>query len=93
MGWRIHTQHCKKATHPRCDYGSDLFIDGEPLLHVGSAADVKEGSWFFDYDNKKIIFGDDPAGKTVELSVTNHAFGVARKIAVAQKKGCGVDDL
>ncbi len=59
---------------PRCTRPEDLFIDNVPKLHVSRLRDVKSGAWFFDYNAKKIYIGDDPAGHTVETSVTPVAF-------------------
>jgi parallel beta-helix repeat protein len=60
--------------HPECAHPEDLFIDSRPLKHVGSWDQVKAGTWFFDYVTHKIYFADDPAGHTVETSVTRSAF-------------------
>lgn len=68
---------------PRCDYPEDLFIDGVPLHHVASLGDVKAGSWFFDYNARKIYFADNPNGHLVETSVTPYAFyGTATGVVI-----------
>lgn len=54
---------------PRCNYPEDLFIDDVTLHHVASKADVRPGTWFFDYDADRIYLADDPAGHVVETSV------------------------
>jgi parallel beta-helix repeat protein len=58
----------------RCGYPEDLFLDDKPLRHVGTLAEVKPGRWYFDYAADRIYLADDPTGRTVETSVTRHAF-------------------
>ena len=58
----------------RCNHPEDLYFDDEPLRHVNTLADVAPGKWFFNYDNDRIYFADDPTGHTVETSVTYFAF-------------------
>jgi hypothetical protein len=62
------------ASRPRCNRPEDLFIDGLPLIHVASLAEVNAGSYFFDYTADRIYIGQDPAGKTIEVSTTRVAF-------------------
>src|SRR5690606_7471827 len=57
-----------------CVHAEQLFIDGEPLRQVTDLDDVEEGTWYFDYDDDKIYFADDPEGRLVETSVTPAAF-------------------
>jgi hypothetical protein len=61
------------ADAPRCSYPEDLFMDDVPLRHVGSLSEVVAGAWFFDYDNDRIYFADDPTGRVVETSVATAA--------------------
>ncbi len=65
-----------KATSPRCDNAEDLWIDNALKVHVATLAGVGPGKWFFDYLANRIYVGDDPAGKTVETSVTEYALAV-----------------
>ncbi len=58
---------------PRCNRPEDLFIDNVPQKHVSNLRLVKPGTWFFDYNAKKIYIGDNPTGHTVETSVTAKA--------------------
>lgn len=67
-----------KSDSPRCGYPEDLFMDNVIKKHVDSLGAVAPGTWFFDYDNDKIYVGDNPAGKTVETSVTPEAFHIAQ---------------
>lgn len=64
-----------RDTAPRCDHPEDLFIDNTPLTHVSSLTQVVPGTWFFDYNADRIYLADNPAGRTVETSVTEFAFG------------------
>lgn len=70
--------HCLKyadgTRYDACGYPEDLFIDDRMLWQVTSLAQVKAGTWYFDYGADKIYFADDPAGRKVETSVTRHAF-------------------
>lgn len=67
-----------------CVYPEDLYFDNVPLQHVTTLAAVAPGTWFFDYANHIIYFRDNPAGHTVETSVTPTAFtaGPANNITV-----------
>jgi parallel beta-helix repeat protein len=65
--------HCEADT-PRCNHTNDLFVDDITFRHVGSVADLAPGRWFFDYEADRILLGEDPAGRRVELSVTEQAF-------------------
>ena len=60
--------------YPRCGYPEDLYFDGLPLRHVDNLGAVGPGMFFFDYNADRIYFYDDPTNRTVEASVTPHAF-------------------
>jgi parallel beta-helix repeat protein len=69
--------------HPRCNRPEDLFIDDVALRHVETLAEVGPGTWHFDYDAGRIYFADDHSGRTVETSVTRHAFvGGGRHVTI-----------
>jgi hypothetical protein len=84
QGYRFScTYPCVDPGYERDNYPEDLFIDGKRLRHVSSVSQVGPGKWFFDYDADKIYLGDDPAGKLVETSVTDHAFyGTASNVVI-----------
>ena len=64
-----------------CGPRNDLFLDDAKLTRVDSAAEVTLGTWWGSGD--RIVMGDDPADRTVELSVTSHAFvGDAADVAI-----------
>lgn len=58
-----------------CIYPEQLFIDDQPLWQVTEKADVGPGTWYFDYENDRIYFADNPSGRLVETSITATAFG------------------
>ena len=58
-----------------CVHPEQLFLDGEPLWQVDAIGDLTAGRWFFDYANDRIYLADDPAGRQVETSVVERAFG------------------
>jgi hypothetical protein len=58
----------------RCTFPEDLFIDDQPLRHVGSLGEVGPGAWYFDYDAAQVYVADDPEGRHVEIGVTAAAF-------------------
>ena len=60
---------------PRCNRPEDLFLDDRPLRHVATPADVRTGTWYFDYAADRIVLGDDPTGHRVETSVAPFAVG------------------
>lgn len=57
-----------------CRFAEQLFIDDEPLWQVTEFEQLAPGRWYFDYDADRIYFVDDPAGRTVETSVSAAAF-------------------
>jgi len=63
-----------EGSYKACVNPEQLFIDGKLLRQVSSKSQVGPGKWYFDYSNDKIWFADNPTGKTVETSVTSHAF-------------------
>jgi hypothetical protein len=72
-----------ESGYPRCAYVHDLFINNVPLRHVSSLSAVVPGTFFLDYAGDRIYFGDNPAGKTVETSITATAFrGSASNVTI-----------
>jgi hypothetical protein len=60
---------------PRCARPEDLFLDDVALRHVSVLAELRPGTWYFDYAHQRIYIGDDPKGRVVEASVTPFAIG------------------
>jgi hypothetical protein len=72
-----------QPSHPRCNRPEDVFVDGQPLLHVDALSLVTTSSYYFDYDADRIYIGQDPTGKMVEVSTTRTAFApVAEGVSV-----------
>jgi parallel beta-helix repeat protein len=65
-------QKCNDPT-TGCAYPQDLYINNVPLVHK-LALPIISGQWYFDYTNDVVYLADNPAGKTVELGVTQYAF-------------------
>ena len=75
--WWVGGQTQQGARHgvceggaPRCNYPEQLFVNNARLEHVGSRSAVGPTTWYFDYGADRIYIGQNPAGKTVETSVT-----------------------
>lgn len=67
-----------------CVYPEQLFIDDTTLWQVTTKADLKAGTWFFDYANDRIYLADNPSEHQVETSVTSHAFaGKAKGVLIS----------
>ena len=65
-----------------CAYPQDLYLNNTPLVHKISLP-ITSGQWYFDYNNDVVYMADNPAGKTVELSVAQQAFtGYVNNITV-----------
>lgn len=56
-----------------CNHGEELFINDSIQAHVKSLAEVAPGKWYFDYAGDTVYIGEDPAGKTIEMSNTQFA--------------------
>ena len=72
---------------PRCNYTQDLFLGGEPLLHVASRAALLDGPgrWYFDFNSSAVWLAADPGSDALELG-TSRAFlfgGNASRVVVA----------
>lgn len=55
--------------HPLCALPEDLFVDDSLLARVGSVAEVRPGTWYFDYAGDRVYIADPPAGRRIELGV------------------------
>ncbi len=55
-----------------CALRNDLFIDDQMLWRVDDRGDLESGTWWS--DGRRIVIADDPAGRKIEVSVTEHAF-------------------
>lgn len=69
--------------HPRASFPEDVFIDDVPLLHAEHIGDVKQGTYYFDYNSDRIYIGDNPSGHKIETGVADQAFtGEAKKVTI-----------
>lgn len=59
--------------YARPGYPDAFFIDDQPQTHVDSLAEVRDGTYFFDYEVDKIYFGTDPTDRKVEAAVSPFA--------------------
>ena len=60
-----------------CRNREDLFVDGRLYHRANSLDELARIKWFerkWFYENGQVYLGFDPGGRTVELSVTPHAF-------------------
>lgn len=80
---QVNTGAYCASSSPQCAHPEDLFIDNVPMRHVGTLSAVTSGAWYFDYTRARIYIGDDPAGHTIETSVTPGAItGNANNVTV-----------
>ena len=63
-----------ESGYDHCVYPEDVFVNGNTLWQVSSKSAVGSGKFYFDYGADRIYIGDNPSGKTVETSVSAHAF-------------------
>ena len=63
--------------NPYAGHPDMVFVDGQPLRQVGSRANVRQGTFFVDYDNEELYIGDDPHGRSVEVSVHSRGLRVS----------------
>jgi parallel beta-helix repeat protein len=74
--------YCAKG-YDACTYPEDLFIDDKLQRRVAGIAEVKSGTWYFDYNAQRVWVLDDPRGHNVEVGVSRFAFGgTARNVVV-----------
>ncbi len=72
-----------ESGYPRCGFNEDVFIDDARLDHAASRDEVESGRFFLDLDADQVVIGDDPTGRTVEVSVTPAAIrSLAREVSV-----------
>ena len=61
-------------SHPACMLPNDLFIDNSPMVRVAELDNVGPGKWYLDEAAQTVALGDDPSGRTVEISLRPFAF-------------------
>ena len=71
------------AESPLCNETEEVFVDDVPLRQVASLEEVVDGTFYFDRARDRIYVGTNPAGKTVETTVTAQAIrGGGRDVVV-----------
>lgn len=78
-GWDVAGINLNMEPHGECvdDYEAcalrnDLFIDDVMLWRVDNRSDLAPGTWWS--DGRRVVIADDPTGRKVEISLTEHAF-------------------
>jgi hypothetical protein len=64
---------CNK-THPLCGYAQDLFNDGSLQTLVGSIANLRPGTWYFDRVRNQVYIPTAPDNHVIELGMQSYAF-------------------
>lgn len=88
-GWRREDRHwvvrgalpqayklkgrCEDLQTNPCQLGEQVFLDGKHLTRVMSRDQLSPGTFFGDYASNALHLGDDPAGRSVEMSRTRTA--------------------
>jgi hypothetical protein len=72
--WKTPDPGWCDSIHPACSLPEDLFFDNSPRTRVLSLPLVRPGAWYLDYSTGNVYMGDNPSGRTVELSVLPYAF-------------------
>jgi len=65
VGWSF-----VNAAHPLAAHPDQLWLDGAPLVQVGSRADLRPGTFFVDEAAGRLYLGSDPNGHAVRASDT-----------------------
>ena len=61
-------------TSPACAFPEDLFFNDAVKTRVTRLSSVGPGKWYLNYSTGTVYMGDNPAGKTVEISELRYAF-------------------
>ncbi|MBE7189863.1 MAG: right-handed parallel beta-helix repeat-containing protein [Jatrophihabitans endophyticus] len=56
------------SAHPMAANPDQMWLDGSPLVQVGSAADVGPGEFFADYADDELVIGNNPASHELRAS-------------------------
>jgi len=78
-GWDVAGVNLNMSPHGECVNGyeacalrNDLYADDEMLWRVDSRDELAPGTWWS--DGRRIVMADNPAGRKVEVSLTEQAF-------------------
>lgn len=64
--------------HPLAGYRDMVYVGGKSLKQVGRRDRVSPGTFYVDARNNKLYIGSNPAGKTVEATARDEAFGLTK---------------
>lgn len=92
-----------RSDYPYADHPAQVFVNGQPLRQVGSAAQVVAGTFFADANGRRLVIGSDPTGQSIRASdltyalhmatdVTLRGFGVRRYATTKEPRGAIVMD-
>lgn len=89
--WTAHVQVTEASSYvgecgsnTACAFPEDLFFDNVPKMRVAGLAMVGPGAWYLDYSTGTAYMADNPAGHTVEISLTRYGFqGMATNVTVS----------
>jgi parallel beta-helix repeat protein len=72
QSWWVKERNVKAT--PMHRFNNDcVFVDGQYLQSVGSIEALDEGTFYVDYDAKKVYVGLNPADKLMEITAFNNA--------------------
>lgn len=78
-GWDIIGPELNMERHGECVEGyeacalrNDLYVDDQMMWRVDSRDELAPGTWWS--DGRRVVMADDPTGRKVEISITEHAF-------------------
>lgn len=76
--------------HPLAGRPEMAFVDGRPLRQVDGRDDVEPGTFYADAAGTSIVIGDDPRGRTVEVTAFDHLLRFDPEAAGSVLRGIGV---
>ncbi len=76
------------SSRPLASHPDQVWINGAALTQVASEQAVVPGTFYVDKYGRRLVIGDDPAGKTVEASSLQRALEIHAKNAVL--RGIGI---
>jgi parallel beta-helix repeat protein len=78
-GWDVAGVELNMNPHGECVDGyeacalrNDLYVDDEMMWRVDSRDELAPGTWWS--DGRRVVMADNPEGRKVEVSLTEHAF-------------------
>ncbi|GAA3533710.1 hypothetical protein AFL01nite_21500 [Aeromicrobium flavum] len=87
-GSKDETSRWVNAARPLASHPDQVWLDGRALTQVASEKSVTSGTFFIDKAGKRIVIGDNPAGRKVDASSLQKAMEIHAKDVVI--RGIGV---